>query len=403
MPVFECQVRTNAGEARQMTLEAPTQQTALERLHQEGHFVLRVLERPDRRSKGRGLLSSGRTKLDELVAFSREFAVMIRAGIPMIETIETLREHMKPGALQSALEYVQQDIEGGQSMSASMRRMPHAFPALYVNLIRAAEAGGNLDQVLKRAADYLNESLALQRKVKSAMMYPAIVMIATMFVMAYMITFIMPKFSDMFRQMNVELPITTRFLVALGDLGDKNKILVLLSPLVVIGLSWGAWQVPRIRNVLSYWAARLPMVGDLTRKVVITRTLSAMQTLLAAGVSLGQALEIAADSSGDFRMQKAMRRVRSEVEGARQLAECLKETGMFPSLVIQLVAAGEKTGAMPEMLGEIVAFYDDEVQQKLKGLTSVLEPVMMLFLGVVIGVFALSVISPIYNLMGTIK
>lgn len=384
-------------------MEAPTQQVALQRLHQEGHFVLRMSERTDRRHQGRGRLNTGRAKMEELVAFSREFAVMIRAGIPMIETIETLRKHMKPGVLRSALEYVQKEIEGGQNMSASMRRMPHAFPALYVNLIRAAEVGGNLDQVLKRAADYLNESLALQRKVKSAMMYPAIVMIATMFVMAYMITFIMPKFSDMFRQMNVQLPLTTQFLVALGDLGDRNKVLVLLSPLAVIGMSWGAWQVPRIRNALSYWMARLPMVGDLTRKVVITRTLSAMQTLLAAGVALGQALEIAADSSGDNQMQKAMKRVRTGVEGGHPLAESLKETGLFPALVIQLVAAGEKTGALPEMLGEIVSFYDDEVQQRLKGLTSVLEPVMMLFLGVVIGVFALSVISPIYNLMGTIK
>ncbi|MEM2593099.1 MAG: type II secretion system F family protein, partial [Thermofilaceae archaeon] len=154
---------------------------------------------------------------------------------------------------------------------------------------------------------------------------------------------------------------------------------------------------------LSYWIARLPLVGDLTRKVVLTRTLAALQTLIATGVALPRALELAAATSGDHRMRRALATIRTEVEAGIPLATAMRETGIFPSLVVQLVAAGEKTGALPEMLGEVAAFYDDEVQQKLKGLTSTLEPILMLFLGLVIGVFAFSVISPIYDLMGTIK
>jgi len=404
MPVYECRVRSRQGEFRQLSLEAPSVQVALERLHRDGYFVLSVQEGKHGSKAQRGsrwLIK--RARLDELVAFSREFAVMIRAGVPILESLQTMIDHMKPGALRDALQQVRDEVEGGIPLSEAMRRQPHAFPDLYVNLVQAAEASGSLDEVLKRAADYLSDALALQRRVKSAMMYPAVVFIATLFVMAYMVVFIMPKFSEMFRQMNVNLPITTKVLVALGDLGGRHKLLVLLMPLMVLGGMWGAWQLPRVREPLSYWLARMPLVGDLTHKVVLTRTLSALRTLLATGVALPRAIDLAAATSGDHRMRRALATVRTEVEAGIPLATALRETGLFPSLVVQLVAAGEKTGALPDMLNEVVAFYDDEVQQKLKGLTSTLEPIMMLFLGLVIGVFAFSVISPIYDLMGTIK
>jgi type IV pilus assembly protein PilC len=404
MPVYECRVRSRQGEFRQLSLEAPSVQVALERLHRDGYFVLSVQggKHGSKAQRGSRWLIK-RARLDELVAFSREFAVMIRAGVPILESLQTMIDHMKPGALRDALQQVRDEVEGGIPLSEAMRRQPHAFPDLYVNLVQAAEASGSLDEVLKRAADYLSDALALQRRVKSAMMYPAVVFIATLFVMAYMVVFIMPKFSEMFRQMNVNLPITTKALVALGDLGGRHKLLVLLMPLMVLGGMWGAWQLPRVREPLSYWLARMPLVGDLTHKVVLTRTLSALQTLLATGVALPRAIDLAAATSGDHRMRRALATVRTEVEAGIPLATALRETGLFPSLVVQLVAAGEKTGALPDMLNEVVAFYDDEVQQKLKGLTSTLEPIMMLFLGLVIGVFAFSVISPIYDLMGTIK
>ncbi|GBC92322.1 Putative type II secretion system protein F [bacterium HR15] len=402
MPIYECRVRSKSGEMRQLSLEAPSAQVAVERLHREGHFVLQVHEQRVR-SERRGFILFKRARLDELVAFSREFAVMIRAGIPLMEALQTMIEHMRPGVLREALEKVRNEVEGGIPLSEAMRRQPHAFPDLYVNLVQSAEASGSLDEVLKRAADYLSDALALQRRVKSAMMYPAVVFIATLFVMAYMVVFIMPKFSEMFRQMNVNLPITTKALVWLGDLGGRHKLPVLLSPLWVLGGLWGAWQSPRVREPLRYWIARLPLVGDLTRKVVLTRTLSALQTLIATGVALPRALDLAAATSGDHRMRHALATIRAEVEAGIPLATAMRETGIFPSLVVQLVAAGEKTGALPEMLGEVVTFYDDEVQQKLKGLTSTLEPILMLFLGLVIGIFAFSVISPIYDLMGTIK
>lgn len=402
MPIYECRIRSKSGEVRLLTLEAPSVQAAIERLHRDGHFILQVQEQRVRENR-RGFALFRRARLDELVAFSREFAVMIRAGVPIMEALQTMIEHMKLGALREALEKVRNEVEGGIPLSEAMRRQPHAFPDLYVNLVQAAEASGSLDEVLKRAADYLNDALALQRRVKSAMMYPAVVFIATLFVMAYMVVFIMPKFSEMFKQMNVNLPLTTKALVWLGDLGGRHKLMVLLMPLFVLGGMWGAWQLPRVREPLSYWIARLPLVGDLTRKVVLTRTLAALQTLIATGVALPRALELAAATSGDHRMRRALATIRTEVEAGIPLATAMRETGIFPSLVVQLVAAGEKTGALPEMLGEVAAFYDDEVQQKLKGLTSTLEPILMLFLGLVIGVFAFSVISPIYDLMGTIK
>ncbi len=402
MPIYECRIRTRSGEPRQLTLEAPSLQVAVERLHREGHFVLAVREQ-QRPTERRGITLFKRARLDELVAFSREFAVMIRAGVPIMEALQTLIEHMKPGVLREALMKVRDEVEGGIPLSESMRRQPHAFPDLYVNLVQSAEVSGSLETVLKRAADYLSNALALQRRVKSAMIYPAVVLTATLFVMAYMVVFIMPKFSEMFRQMNVNLPLTTQAMVWLGDLGQRHKLLVLASPIFVLGGLWGAWQVPRIREPLSYWIARMPLVGDLTRKVVLTRTLAALQTLISTGVALPRALELSAATSGDHRMRRALATVRAEVEAGIPLAVAMRETGAFPNLVIQLVAAGEKTGALPEMLGEIVEFYDDEVQQKLKGLTSTLEPLLMLFLGLIIGIFAFSVISPIYDLMDTIK
>lgn len=386
-----------------MTLDAPTKEAALEQLYREGYFVL-SLQQQSKQSQAHPFLAKfQKVKQEELVAFSREFSVMIKAGLPLVETLETMQENMRPGALRQAVEKIQQEVTAGVSLSESIERRGSIFPKLYLNLVKAAEVSGNLDQMLKRAADYMHENLALQRKIKSAMMYPAVVMVATMFAMAYMIVFIMPKFSEMFKQMNVPLPITTQLLVTLGDLGDKQKWLVLASPLLILAMAWGAWQVEKIREPLSYAIARLPMVGDLTRKIVIVRALSAMQTLLSAGVSLSQTLDIAGDSSGDRKMRAALEKVKQDVESGQPMASSLKETGRFPGLVIQLVTAGERAGMVPEMMQQIVEFYDDEVQQRLKGLTSVLEPMMMLFLGLVIGVFAVSVISPIYNLMGQIK
>lgn len=386
-----------------MTLDAPTKEAALEQLYREGYFVL-SLQQQSKQSQAHPFLAKfQKVKQEELVAFSREFSVMIKAGLPLVETLETMQENMRPGALRQAVEKIQQEVTAGVSLSESIERRGSVFPKLYLNLVKAAEVSGNLDQMLKRAADYMHENLALQRKIKSAMMYPAVVMVATMFAMAYMIVFIMPKFSEMFKQMNVPLPITTQLLVTLGDLGDKQKWLVLASPLLILAMAWGAWQVEKIREPLSYAIARLPMVGDLTRKIVIVRSLSAMQTLLSAGVSLSQTLDIAGDSSGDRKMRAALEKVKQDVESGQPMASSLKETGRFPGLVIQLVTAGERAGMVPEMMQQIVEFYDDEVQQRLKGLTSVLEPMMMLFLGLVIGVFAVSVISPIYNLMGQIK
>ncbi|MCW5934782.1 MAG: type II secretion system F family protein [Fimbriimonadia bacterium] len=386
-----------------MTLDAPTKEAALEQLYREGYFVL-SLQQQSKQSQAHPFLAKfQKVKQEELVAFSREFSVMIKAGLPLVETLETMQENMRPGALRQAVEKIQQEVTAGVSLSESIERRGSIFPKLYLNLVKAAEVSGNLDQMLKRAADYMHENLALQRKIKSAMMYPAVVMVATMFAMAYMIVFIMPKFSEMFKQMNVPLPITTQLLVTLGDLGDKQKWLVLASPLLILAMAWGAWQVEKIREPLSYAIARLPMVGDLTRKIVIVRSLSAMQTLLSAGVSLSQTLDIAGDSSGDRKMRAALEKVKQDVESGQPMASSLRETGRFPGLVVQLVTAGERAGMVPEMMQQIVEFYDDEVQQRLKGLTSVLEPMMMLFLGLVIGIFAVSVISPIYNLMGQIK
>ncbi|MCX7687411.1 MAG: type II secretion system F family protein [Fimbriimonadales bacterium] len=405
MPYYECRVRSAQSEPKTLQIEAPSLQAALEQLHRDGYFVVQVREKRTRARTDTPswLQRFQQVKLEDLVAFSREFAVMIRAGVPIMESLQSIIQHMRPGLLRTALEQVQRDVEGGTSLSEAMGKHPLVFPDLYVSLIRAAEASGSLDTVLKRAADYLNESLGLARRVKSALMYPAVVLVATLFVMAYMVAFIVPKFAEMFQQMAVNLPLTTKLLVALGEVGAKNKVLVMLSPILILGTLWGLWRVRKIRERLSYWVARLPLVGDLTLKVILTRVLSALQTLISTGVSLPRALELAAETAGDHRMETALHQVRAQVETGIPLAQALKDTGIFPSLVIQLVAAGEKTGALPEMLGEITAFYEDEVQQKLKGLTSTLEPMMMLFLGLVIGVFAFSVISPIYDLMDKMK
>lgn len=405
MPVYECRVRSAQSEPKTLQVEAPSFQSALDQLHREGYFVVQIRERQARAPEAVSawLYRFQQVRLEELVAFSREFAVMVRAGVPIMEALHSMVQHMRHGLLRQALEAVQREVEGGMALSEAMERHPHVFPNLYVSLIRSAEASGSLDEVLKRAADYLSESLALARRVKSAMMYPAVVLVATMFVIAYMVAFIIPKFAEMFQQMAVNLPLTTKVLVALGTAGAQHKVLVMLSPVAILGTLFGLWRLRRLRERLSYWVVRLPLVGDLTQKVILTRVLSALQTLLNTGVSLPRALELSAETAGDPRMETALRSVRALVETGIPLAHAMQEAGVFPPLVIQLTAAGEKTGALPEMLAEIGAFYEDEVQQKLKGLTATLEPMMMLFLGLVIGVFAFSVISPIYDLMDKVK
>ena len=398
MPVYECRVRSAQSEPKTLQVEAPSLPSALNQLYREGYFVVQIREKPARAPEAVSawLYRFQPVRLEELVAFSREFAVMIRAGVPIMESLQSMVQTMRPGRLRDAIEAVQREVEGGVPLSDAMGR--HGFPNLYVSLIRSAEASGSLDAVLQRAADYLSESLALARRIQSAMIYPAVVLGATLLVMAYMVAFIIPKFAAMFQQMGVTLPLTTKVLVALGTVGAQHKVLVMLSPVAILGTLHGLWRVHRLRERLSYWVGRLPLVGDLTQKVILTRVLSALQTLLNTGVSLPRALELSAETAGDPRMENALRSVRAQVETGIPLAHAMQA-----ARVIQLTAAGEKTGALPEMLAEISAFYEDEVQQKLKGLTATLEPMMMLFLGLVIGVFAFSVLSPIYDLMDRMK
>lgn len=287
MPVYECRVRSAQSEPKTLQVEAPSFQSALDQLHREGYFVVQIRERQARASEAMSawLYRFQQVRLEELVAFSREFAVMVRAGVPIMEALHSMVQHMRHGPLRQALEAVQREVEGGMALSEAMERHPHVFPNLYVSLIRSAEASGSLDEVLKRAADYLSESLALARRVKSAMMYPAVVLVATMFVMAYMVAFIIPKFAEIFQQMAVNLPLTTTVLVALGTVGAQHKVLVMLSPVAILGTLFGLWRLRRLRERLSYWVVRLPLVGDLTQKVILTRVLSALQTLLNTGVS----------------------------------------------------------------------------------------------------------------------
>src|SRR6266851_541603 len=340
----------------------------------------------------------------ELAVFTRQFSVMIDAGLPLVQCLEILAGQQENKLFQKVLTGTRSAVEGGATLSAAMRQFPKVFDPLYVNMVEAGETGGILDTILQRLSTYIEKNVKLQRAVKSALVYPVGVLTVAGGVIILLLWKVVPIFATLFAGLGVDLPLPTKIVIALSHfIGSIFGLLILVGMGAgIFGLKvW--YGTPKGRYAIDATILRLPILGLLMRKIAVARFTRTLGTLIASGVPILEGLDITARTSGNAVVEKALFHVRKQLEAGRTLAEPLKETEVFPGMVTQMIGVGEQTGAMDAMLQKIADFYEEEVDASVKDLLTALEPVMIVFLGVVVGGVVISMYLPLFSLIGQLS
>ncbi|NLE00092.1 MAG: type II secretion system F family protein [Fibrobacter sp.] len=342
-------------------------------------------------------------RLQDVSRFTRQFAAMTSAGLPLVQCLDILTTQTENKKLSAAVKQISSDIQGGATLAESLQKHPSIFNSLYCNMVAAGEASGNLDTVLNRLADYQEKSEALRRKIKGAMTYPVIVLIVAIIATITMFTFVVPTFANMFTDMGGTLPLPTRIVMAISDFMTHYFLLIAGGIAAIIAAFIYYYKTPNGRLVIDGIKLKIPIFGDLERKSPVGRFSQTLSTLLSSGVTILEALSITAKTAGNKVLEKGIFRTLERISGGLTIAEPLKETGVFPPMVIHMIAVGEKTGDLAEMLKKIADFYQEEVDAAVDALTSIIDPIMILGIGLIIGGTLIAMYLPMFELVGTIK
>ncbi len=382
-------------------VEADNEQVVLAKLHEQSFHVVSLAEA----KAGFKMQVAGKAqkiKLQTLVIFSRQFATMIDAGIPIIKCLDILEGQTKEEAMKMVINATRKDVKSGLSLTDAIAKHPNAFTKLYINMIRAAEIGGILDVILDRLAGFLEKEMEIKGKIKSAMMYPIIVLNFAGVMVIALFMFVLPRFKEIFLSMNVEMPPVTLALFAVGDWLQKFWWVVIICG---VGAYVGFKQydkTPKGHYQIDKYKLKLPIFGDLSLKLSISRFCRTFGTLIASGVPMMRSLEIIGETSGNAVLAEAIANARTSIREGAKISQPLAASGLFPSMVTHMVDVGEETGRLSEMLCKVADFYDDEVDAMVKGLTSLIEPMLIVSMGVLVGFIAISVMSPIFKLVSSI-
>src|ERR1700747_3684768 len=337
----------------------------------------------------------------ELAIFTRQFSVMIDAGLPLVQCLEILAGQQENKIFQKILNGVRASVEGGATLSASMKQYEKVFDPLYYNMVEAGETGAILDTILKRLSSYIEKNVKLKRAVKSAMIYPIAVIGIAGGVITLLLWKVVPIFTTLFNGLGVDLPLPTRIVIALSNFVGSIYGLTILVAMVGSVFALKTWYAtPQGRMALDTVVLKIPLVGPLMRKIAVARFTRTLGTLISSGVPILEGLDITARTSGNAVVERAITQTRKAVEAGRSLVDPLKETDVFPGMVTQMIGVGEQTGAMDAMLQKIADFYEDEVDAAVKDLLTALEPMMILFLGIVVGGIVVSMSLPLFSLIG---
>jgi type IV pilus assembly protein PilC len=400
---FTYEALDTQGKSVKGKIEADNEQAVMTKLHEQKFHILDLSE-----SKGslktQAAAHTQRVKLQSLVIFSRQFATMIDAGIAIIKCLDILENQTKEDSLKGIIALVRKDVKGGLSLTDSLSKYPHVFSRLYVNMIKAAEIGGILDIILDRLAGFLEKEMEIKGKIKSAMMYPTIVLVFAGFIIAALFLFVLPRFEDIFLSMNVEMPACTQMLFDASNwLGPKHGWALMLVVIVGCIVAFkmynrtekGHYNIDKIK-------LKVPIIGDLNLKISVSRFARTFGTLIASGVPMMRSLEIVGETSGNAILAEAVFNARTSIREGSKMSQPLASCGLFPAMVTHMIDIGEETGRLSEMLAKVADFYDDEVDAMVKGLTSLIEPILMIGMGVLVGFIAISIMSPIFKLVSSI-
>lgn len=404
MATFNYSVRDKAGKIVKGSLDGESREAVSAKLRQMGYIILDLDQQSGFAALGQLKIGGGKVKLKDVTIFSRQFATMINAGLSLTKCLSILAAQTESDNLRQVIQQVAKDVEAGQSLSDSLSKHPKVFPPIFVNMVRAGETGGVLDEVLVRLADHFESEASLKAKIKSAMTYPIAMGGLVMIVLAAMMIFVVPVFEGMFSSMGGELPAMTQFLVDASDFVAGMGGLVTVVVVVALRFAFKWWV--GTESGLFIWDGvklRLPVFGTLTRKIALAKFTRTFGTLVSAGVPILSALDIVADTAGNEVVSRAVKKARSAIKEGETIAKPLSESPVFPSMLVQMIAVGEETGALDAMLNKIADFYDEEVAVAVDGLTSLIEPMMMASLGVIVGSMVIALYLPMFNVITLVQ
>ena len=401
MPVFLWQGKNARGDKKKGEMEAASEEmvrSSLKRMKIEPEKI---------KKKQKDLFENvsflqPKVKENDIILFARQFSTMIDAGLPIIQCLDILYSQQENATFKKILKSIKESVEGGATLAESLKKFPKHFDDLFVNMVAAGEAGGILDTILRRLSTYMEKAARLKSKVKGAMTYPIVTLIIAIAVLIVILVFVIPVFQEMFADFNSELPAFTQIVINTSEFTKKHIIYLIIGLILFIFAFRKYYKTEKGREAVDSMILKLPIFGLLIRKVAVAKFTRTMGTMLSSGVAILEALDIVAKTAGNKTIEKAVYSVRADIAEGRTMADPLQESGVFPPMVCQMIAVGESTGALDAMLDKIAVFYDEEVDQAVENLTALIEPFMLVFLGVTIGGLVVAMYLPIFKMAGAI-
>lgn len=400
MPVFLYEGKVRGGKAVKGEYEAASREELFKYLRSKGIIARNVKRKP----KPLSLKMGTGVKGEDITNFARQFAAMISAGLPLVQCLTILSEQTVNKNFKTVLVAVTESVENGNSLAESMAKHPKIFPELFVNMIAAGEIGGILDTILLRLSTFLEKAASLKRKIKGAMMYPIVISVVATVAIGALLIFVIPVFTKMFSDFGGELPGPTQMVVNMSNfMKTPSKILPLIAVLVIAFIIFGKYKsTPQGRYKVDKMTLKIPVLGDLAKKSVIAQFSRTLGTLLSSGVSILEALDITAKTADNMVIRQALQSMIGSISEGKTITEPMKETGVFPPMVIQMVAVGEESGGLDQMLNKIADFYDEEVNAAVETLTSVMEPIIIVILAVILGFTLVAMSLPMFDMINAV-
>lgn len=415
MAIFNYVAIDKSGKETRGKLEVAGNQEAMDLIRQKGLYPVSITEekpkaeRPSSGAKGGAeepkpaksvyTISFGGVSAKQITIFTRQLATLIGSGLPLVRALYVLERQEKGGVLKSTIRGLAEQVEGGSSFSEALAKYPKSFPSLYVNTVKAGETGGVLEVVLTRLAEFAEKSQKLEGRIKSAMIYPALVLTMALSVLGFLITFIVPRFLQIFKEMEVELPVMTKILLVVSDFAKSRWYIglgLIFCLIVVFNL---LYRMPVTKLILDKAKLEIPVMGPLLRKIAIARFSRTLGTLLSSGVPILQSLIVSKDTTGNEAMARSIIVVHDGVREGETVAKPLLKAGLFPAMAVNMISVGEETGALDQMLLKVADVYDEEVDVTVTGLMSLLEPFLIIGLGLVVGFIVVAMFLPLFQLV----
>ena len=401
MTVFQWEGKNRSDQVQKGELEAQSEEAVKASLARMKITPTKIKKKPKDLFENVAFLQPA-VKEKDIILFCRQFSTMIDAGLPIIQCLDILYSQQENKTFKGMIKEIKESVESGATLADSLKRYPKQFDDLFVNMISAGEAGGILDTILRRLSGYMEKAAKLKGQVKGAMTYPVVTMIIAVIVVAVILVFVIPVFQQMFADFGGALPGPTQIVINASEFVKSKILYIIIGVALFIYALKKYYKTPKGRLTIDALMLKLPVFGVLLRKVAVSKFTRTMGTMLSSGVAILEALDIVAKTAGNTIIERAIYKVRTGISEGRTMADPLLESQVFPSMVCQMISVGESTGALDSMLGKIADFYDEEVDQAVENLTSLIEPFMLVFLGVVIGGLVIAMYLPVFKMAGSL-